>query len=73
MAKGYYDPWRKKSKSGMKILNTAFKTSYKIGKAIAKQPKKRAIPNSAPQGCILFLFFLAGISAFMLLFIFISI
>jgi hypothetical protein len=58
----YRDPWKKKSKDGMKIFGKMAKTTYKVGKAVAKSSKSK---SSVPQGkgCLLFLFSLVLISA----------
>lgn len=35
-----YDPWKKKSKAGMKILDSMVKTSFKVGSVAIKSAKK---------------------------------
>ncbi|MGN8072640.1 hypothetical protein [Mucilaginibacter sp. 22184] len=57
MARGSYDPWKKKSKAGSKILMSMLTTTYKVGKAVAKsapKAKQRPVKN---QGCMVTLLF----------------
>ena len=57
MARKGYDPWKKKSKAGMKILTGAFKVSAKTGKTLYKASNTN--PNN--KGCSTVLFMLTGI------------
>jgi hypothetical protein len=68
MAKRHYDPWKKKSKAGMKSFNTILGTGYKIGKLVTKAALKRKAHKPANQtGCFVVTFALVCALGLMLL------
>ncbi len=72
MARRSYDPWSKKSKKGMQLLNNMFKTTYRLGKAASKSStKKRAIKATTNKGCMFILsFMVASITLILIVIIF---
>ncbi|GAA4338761.1 hypothetical protein GCM10023149_48980 [Mucilaginibacter gynuensis] len=52
MARYIKDPWAKKSKKGLKLLNSAVKIGAKAGKATYRSYKKTSLPsNNKRSGC----------------------
>ena len=64
MASKSTDPWSKKSKAGMKIMNKTFNTAFKVGSVVAHEvnnstktaksnyPKENNPAQKTPKGCL---------------------
>ncbi len=70
MARGYRDPWKTKSKAGMRTFNKILTTSFKVGKALTKSttPTRRTVSSRRqPQDCMLWIIGLIGIPMIMVI------